>query len=290
MSKSRLSINENSEIGFDNQSIRKTGVYIAMYGVAILFMIPYLHMLSTSLMPRNQIIAETPYLIPRDITLRWYSVLFDDTYIIEWIISTTVVAGGTTLVVMATSSMIAYALTRLEWRGKNVILSIIVASFMVPAIVNLVPLFTIVAELGLVNSYAGVILPLAATPLGVFLLVQFFKDIPDAIEEAAKLDGFSHFQIFSRIILPLMKPALSALGIFIFISTWNAFLWPLVILQREQMYTLPVGLVTLQDSFGQTDPGLIMASTIVASVPLLVVFLVLQKQIVNAVQMQGTVK
>ena len=274
----------------NEQLLRKIGLYAAMYGTALLFVVPYVYMISTSLMPRDQVIAAIPHLIPREITFRWYEVLLQDTMILTWTVNTFAIAGLTTLLVLAVDAMIAYSLTRLEWPGQRIILSIIVASFMVPAIVNLVPLFTIAAKFGLIDTYAGVILPLAAGPLGVFMLVQFFKDIPDELEEAAILDGFSRVQIFTRIVLPLMKPALTALGIFIFITTWNKFVWPLVILQGEPSYTLPVGLVTLQENMGTTQPGIIMASTIVASLPLFVVFIALQNKLVNAVQMQGAVK
>lgn len=270
--------------------LRKIGLYVVMYGTAFLFVVPYIYMISTSLMPRDQVIAAIPHLIPREVTFRWYEVLMQDTLIVTWTVNTFIIAGATTLLVLAVDAMIAYSLTRLEWPGQRIILSIIVASFMVPAIVNLVPLFTIAARLGLIDTYSGVILPLAAGPLGVFMLVQFFKDIPDELEEAAILDGFSRIQIFTRIVLPLMKPALTALGIFIFITTWNKFVWPLVILQGEPSYTLPVGLVTLQENMGTTEPGIIMASTIVASLPLFVVFIALQNKLVNAVQMQGAVK
>lgn len=277
-------------VAIDEQTLRTLGLYAVMYGTAFLFVVPYLYMVATSVMPRDQVIAAVPHLIPREITFRWYEVLIQDTLIISWTVNTFIIAGVTTLLILAIDSMIAYSLTRLEWPGQRIVLSVIVASFMVPAIVNLVPLFTIAAKMGLIDSYLGVILPLAAGPLGVFMLVQFFKDIPDELEEAAILDGFSRIQIFTRIVLPLMKPALAALGIFIFISTWNKFVWPLVILQGEPSYTLPVGLVTLQANMGTTEPGIIMASTIVATLPLFVVFLVLQNSLVNAVQMQGAVK
>lgn len=277
-------------VALDGDTIRTAAVYVALYGTAFLFVLPYWYMFATSVMPRSQVYAETPYLIPRDITFRWYESLLTGTQIVQWTVNTIVLAGITTVIVLLVDAMIAYSLTRLEWPGRKAVFSVIVASFMVPGIVNLVPVYIIVNELGLINNLLGVVLPATASPLGVFMLVQFFKDIPDELEEAARLDGFSRLRIFWAIILPLMRSALAALGLFIFIWTWNSFLWPLIILQREDMYTLPIGLVTLQDTMGITEPGVVMTSAVIASLPLLLVFLLLQNHLVKAVEMQGTTK
>ncbi|MFC4439950.1 MULTISPECIES: carbohydrate ABC transporter permease [Natrialbaceae] len=276
-------------VSFD-ADLRTVGVYAAVYGAAFLFVIPYWWMFATSVMPRGQIYSSTPHLIPRDITFQWYEVLFEGTLIVQWTINTFILALVTTVIVLLIDAMIAYSLTRLEWPGRSVLFSLIVASFMVPTIVNLVPVYVIVNELGLINSLWGVVLPAAAGPLGVFMLVQFFKDIPVEVEEAARLDGFSRIRTFTTIILPMMRSALASLGLFIFVWTWNAFLWPLVILQSEGMYTLPIGIVTVQEGMGTTEPGIEMASAVVASLPLLLVFLLIQNHLVKAVEMQGTTK
>lgn len=290
--KSRITDLLNGET-FENEDtrayfLRRVGLHLVLYGVAFLFIIPYLWMISRGFQPRWQLFAAEPYLIPREITFEWYSFLLEDTPIIRWTVNTVIIAGGATIVVLLVDSMIAYSLTRLNWPGKRIIFAVIVGSFMVPGIVNLIPVYQIIVELGLLNSYLGVMLPVIAGPIGVFMLVQFFKDFPEEIEESARLDGFSTFQIYFRLVLPLMKSALVALGLFIFIWTWNAFLWPLVILQQESMYTLPIGLVVLQDTMTAQQPGLLMASALFASLPLFIVFLLLQKQLVQAVQMQGT--
>lgn len=269
--------------------VRSIAIHGALYGAAFLFVLPYLWMFTTSIKPREQIYSSVPYLIPSGVTLQWYTQLLENSQIVGWTVNTILLAGATTLVVLVVDAMIAYSLTRLEWPGRRLVFTIIVASFMVPGIINLVPVFMIVSELGLVNNLLGVILPSVANPLGVFMLYQFFRDIPDELEEAARLDGFSRIRIFTHITLPLMRSALAALGLFIFIWTWNAFLWPLIILQDSAMYTLPIGLVTVQDTMGVTEPGIVMASAVIASAPLLVAFLVLQNHLVRAVEMQGTV-
>jgi multiple sugar transport system permease protein len=274
----------------DERTIRKAGIYVALYGTAFLFVLPYLWMISASFQTRSEILDATPNFIPPEITFRWYRVLFSESQIIQWTVNTILIAAATTVVVLVIDSMIAFALTQLEWPGKRVVFAVIVASFMVPGIVNLIPVYTIVVKLGLINTYLGVILPSAAGALGVFMLVQFFRDFPEDIIEAARLDGFSTLRIYAQIVLPMMKPALTALGLFIFIWTWNSFVWPLLILQDSAAYTLPIGLVTLRDNMAISQPGIVMTSTVVASIPLFIVFLLLQKQLVRAVEMQGTVK
>ncbi|NGM67773.1 carbohydrate ABC transporter permease [Natronolimnobius sp. AArcel1] len=282
--------NPLENVSLSNTRLRTIALYAGLYGTAALFLIPYWYMFATSFMTRDLVYAEVPYMIPWDVTLYWYEYLLTNSLIVQWTVNTFILAAITTAVVILIDAMIAYSLTRLEWAGRRVIFAVIVASFMVPGIVNLVPVYIIVSELGLVNSVWGVVLPSAANPLGVFMLVQFFKDIPEELEEAARLDGFSRLRIFSHIVLPLMRSALAALGLFIFIWTWNAFVWPLLIFQDDAMYTLPIGLVTLQDNLGVTEPGIIMTSAVIASIPLLIVFLVMQKHLVRAVEMQGTTK
>ncbi|AEH38594.1 carbohydrate ABC transporter permease [Halopiger xanaduensis] len=288
MSVESKSVLEN--VSLSNTRLRTIALYAGLYGTAALFLIPYWYMFATSFMTRDLVYAEVPYLIPWDVTLYWYEYLLTNSLIVQWTVNTVILAGITTAVVIAVDAMIAYSLTRLDWPGRRVVFAVIVASFMVPGIINLVPVYIIASELGLVNSLWGVVLPSAANPLGVFMLVQFFKDIPEELEEAARLDGFSRLRIFTHIVLPLMRSALAALGLFIFIWTWNAFVWPLLIFQSDAMYTLPIGLVTLQDNLGVTEPGVIMTSAVVASVPLLLVFLVMQRHLVRAVEMQGTTK
>jgi multiple sugar transport system permease protein len=288
MSTKSTTLRENFTI--TDKRLRTIALYVGLYGMAALFLLPYWYMFATSFMSRDLVYSEVPHLIPWDLTLYWYEYLLTNSLIGMWTVNTFILAAVTTAVVLVIDAMIAYSLTRLDWPGRRAIFAVIVASFMVPGIVNLVPVYIIVSELGLVNSVWGVVLPSAANPLGVFMLVQFFKDIPDELEEAARLDGFSRLRIFTHIILPLMRSALAALGLFIFIWTWNAFVWPLLILQSETMYTLPIGLVTLQDNLGVTEPGVIMTSAVIASLPLLIVFLVMQKHLVRAVEMQGTTK
>lgn len=266
---------------------KTVGLYVALYGAALLFITPYLYMLSTSLKTEAFAFSQQPYWIPPEITFRWYQAVLQGAPILQWLINTLVIAGATTIIVVIIDSMIAFSLTKLDWPGKRIVFTVIIASFMVPIYANMVPLYTIISDFGLLNSPLAVILPFSAIPIGVFLFTQFFKDLPDSVIEAAKLDGFSTFQIYVRIVLPLMKPAIAALSLYTFVYTWNQFLWPLIVLQGETSFTLPVGIVTTQPT-QVFQPGAEMAVTLIAAAPLFVVFLILQEHLVNAVQMQGT--
>lgn len=279
----------DSSRSLDARTLERVGVYALLYGCALLFVLPYLWMFSLSLKPSEWIFTQEVHWIPPEVTLEWYVRVLTESLLIEWVISTFVIASLTTLIVLLVDSLVAFSLTRLEWPGQRLVLGVILASFMVPAYINIIPLYDVVSGLGLINSYWGVILPFAAGPIGVFLLVQFFRDLPDDLEEAARLDGFSTLRIYAVIILPLSKSIMAALGLFTFVWSWNQFLWPLIVLQSEELYTLPVGLVTLSDAFAY-EPGLIMAATVLASLPLFVLFLLLQKHLINAIRVQGAVK
>jgi multiple sugar transport system permease protein len=272
---------------FGSERLRTAGLYVALYGAAFLFVIPYVYMLSTSLKPERFVFTQQPYWIPPELSFDWYLIVLREAPMIDWLVNTFVIAAATTVIVVILDSMIAFSLTKLDWPGKRIVFSVIVASFMVPIYANMVPLYTIISDFGLVNSPLAVILPFSAIPIGVFLFTQFFKDLPDSVIEAAKLDGFSTFQTYTRIVLPLMKPAIAALSLYTFVYTWNQFLWPLIVLQGENTFTLPVGIVTMQPT-QVFQPGAQMAGTFLAALPLFVVFLILQEHLVNAVQMQGT--
>lgn len=270
-----------------SKRLRTAGLYVTLYGAAFLFTVPYLYMLSTSLKPEQFAFSQQPYWIPPEVSFEWYLIVLREAPMIQWLVNTFIIAATTTLLVVILDSMIAFSLTKLDWPGKRVVFTVIIASFMVPIYANMVPLFTIISDFGLVNSPLAVILPFSAMPIGVFLFTQFFKDLPDSVIEAAKLDGFSTFQIYLRIVLPLMKPAIAALSLYTFVYTWNQFLWPLIVLQGESSFTLPVGIVTMQPT-QVFQPGAEMAGTLLAAAPLFIVFLILQEHLVNAVQIQGT--
>lgn len=271
---------------FDRRTVKTLVMYVVMYGTALLFLIPYATMISMAFKPENQVFTLEPNWIPDPPTLHWIELVITGTPIVQWTINTAIIATVTTIIVIVVDSMVAFSLTKLEWRGKKVVLSVILAALMVPVYVNIVPLYDLITKLGLTNTLAGMYLPLTAGPLGVFLFVQFFRDMPDSIFEAARMDGFSSLQIYTRIVLPLMKPAISALGLYTFVWSWNQFLWPLVVASGSAKYTLPVGIVTMSPT-NIYQPSIAMVGSLIAALPLFIVLMGLQDKMIGAIQMQA---
>lgn len=274
------------EATLDKRLLKTATIYLVMYGTAFLFIVPYAMMVSMAFKPSSQVFTLEPNWIPNPPTTRWFEAVLNGTPIVQWTINTAIIAIVTTVVVVIIDSMIAFSLTKLEWPGKKAVLSLILASLMIPVYVNIVPLYDLITMLGMSNTLHGVFLPLTAGPLGVFLFVQFFRDIPDSIFEAARLDGFSSFQIYTRIVLPLMKPAISALALYTFVWSWNRFLWPLVVISDSAKYTLPIGIVTMSPT-NIYQPSIPMVGSLIAALPLFIVLMGLQDKMIGAIQMQA---
>lgn len=266
--------------------VRTALLYVGIYGTAFAFVVPYLYMISNAFKTDAQMFTNQPNWIPNPVTFEWLTVMLNNSPIIRWTVNTLIIAIATTVIILVVDSMIAFSLTHLDWPGQRVVLALILASFMVPVYVNIVPLYIWVSDLGLINSYLGVILPLTAGPLGVFLFYQFFRDMPEELFEAARLDGFSSLQIYLKIVLPLMKSAVGALALYTFVWSWNRFLWPLLVMQDQIMYTVPVGIVILQPT-NTYQPQIQMMGSIFAALPLFILLVILQDKLVNAVAMQA---
>jgi multiple sugar transport system permease protein len=201
--------------------------------------------------------------------------------------NSTLVAIVVTLGNVVFCSMLGYALAKLEFRGKRVIFALVLGMLMVPAIAILVPLFVLVSNLGLTNTYAGLILPYLAAPIGVFLMRQYFLGLPDELIQAARVDGASEFRIFWNVMLPLCGPALATLAILTFLGSWNNFIWPLVVAQTEDRYTLPVALALYSVGQNATQYGVLLAGAVVVVLPVIAIFLALQRHFVQGIAMTG---
>ena len=191
-----------------------------------------------------------------------------------------------TLVTIVLASMAAFALSRIPFRGRGIVFGLILAGIMVPGTILIVPLFTEMQSLGLVDTYWGIILPQLAAPIAVFIFKQFFDGLPHELEEAAIIDGASRWRIYWQIWMPLSRAAIAAVGIFIFVVSWNNFIWPFIVITNNNMMTVPVGLSTVQTSYGVRYAE-IMASAILAGIPVLIVFLFFQRQIVQGIAGTG---
>ena len=264
-----------------------------MLVLAGLWLAPALWVLVTSLKPTPDIIRTPPEWIPWPATLEHYhEVLLSSSRtarIGRAFLNSTIVSVVTALVVVVVSAMAAYPLARMRFPGRDLIFVLLVGSLMIPNAVVLVPQYVLTQRLGWLSTYQGLIVPEAAMTFafGVFLLRQFFLALPGELEDAARIDGASAWDIFLRIVLPLSQPVLGALAIFAFRSAWNDFLWPLIAVNRPEMFPLPVALALLRGAYAAESYGPIMAGAALSAVPLLVVFVVANRRIVEGVRLSG---
>ena len=264
-----------------------------MVVMAIAWLLPAVWVLVTSLKLTENIVRVPPEWIPWPVTIAHYvEVLFSSSRtarIGRAFLNSTVVSLGSVAVVVLTSAMAAYPLARMRFRGRDAIFALLVGSLMIPNAVVLVPQYVLVQRLGWLSTYQGLIVPEAAMTFafGVFLLRQFFLTIPSELEDAARIDGAEPWQIFTRIVLPLSQPVLGALAIFAFRSAWNDFLWPLIAVNKPDMFPLPVALALLRGAYAAESYGPIMAGAVLSALPLLIVFLVANRRIVEGVRVSA---
>jgi len=272
---------------------RRYWMLVAVLGAAaFIWSIPTIWMLSLSLQP-NELLARTTSntamgLVPYPFTIDNYVNLLNLGMTPRWFLNSLIVATGMTVLTLILSTTAGYALARIRFPGRTAVIVLILAGLMVPEQVVFIPLYTMFADWGLHNTHVSMILPRLAVPLGVFLMMQFFRAIPQEIEEAAQLDGAGRFAIFFRIMLPMSIPAITTLAIITFLYAWNDYLWPLVSAQRQEMYTITVGLGSIQENFAQTEGlGRLMASGMMASAPVILLFVIFQRFVVRGIAMGG---
>lgn len=261
-------------------------VYLALGVGALAMVFPFAWMVSTSLTTDAQLFATPPRLIPDPAQPENYSRVFQAFPIARFALNSVIVAGVSTALQVATSAMGAYAFARIRFPGREVLFVVYLATLMIPIQVLVVPLFIEMRLIGQVNTYAGLILPGIASAFGTFLLRQYMLTLPIELEEAALIDGASRWTVFRKIVLPLSGPALATFGIFAFMASWNAFLWPLLIASDLDMMTLPVGLSNLRGRF-VTEWNLVMAGATVSVIPIVIVYLAAQRYVVRGIALSG---
>lgn len=263
---------------------------LAIYGALglgmILTLIPFLWMLSTSLKPDADITAMPPQWIPRQLTLEHYQQLFVVSSFLRSFGNSLLVAGGATFLGVLINGLAGYAFAKFRFPGRERLFALLLATMMVPGQVTMMPVFMLLKELGLLNSYAGLIVPLSSSVFSIFLIKQFMETIPDELLEAARIDGCSELGILFRIVLPMSKPVLATVALFTFMAAWNEFLWALIVMLDESRYTLPVALANLNGQHG-TAWGLLMAGSVVVILPVVAVFLAMQKYYVRGIATSG---
>lgn len=262
--------------------------YVPLTLLALVFVSPLLFMLVTSFKSRQEASAVPPTWIPKQPTTDAYSSILRaaDTPVLQWFTNSMVAATANAALVVITAALAAYPLARMEFRGKRIVFGMIVATLFVPPVILVIPNYLIVGQLRWLDTLVAVIVPTAAGAFGVFFLRQFFLSLPAELEEAARLDGANILQIFTRIVLPLSKPALVTLAVLSFLTNWNDFLWPVYVLFSPESQTLPAGLSTLQ-SANNVRYDLLMAGAVIASVPVLLLYVFAQRFIIEGVSRSG---
>jgi multiple sugar transport system permease protein len=263
----------------------RASLYAVLTVGALIMVFPFIWTLVTSISPGASL-TTTPKLIPDNPSLAPYAELFQRVPFGQVILNSVLIAVVSTVFQLVTSSMAAYVFARMPFRGRGAIFVLYLATLMIPFQVLIVPLFVEMKSLGLINTYAGAILPTIASAFGVFLLRQAISTVPYELDQAATLDGAGHFRVFFQIVLPLVRPALATLAVFGFLNTWNSFLWPLIILRDPAMQTLPVALSSLQGQFS-TQWDVLMAGSVVSIIPMFALYVFAQKYIVQGVAGAG---
>ncbi len=261
--------------------------YLIMIAISVATVVPFLFMVSTSFTESFTMMTYPPTLIPKNPSLKnYYEIIFtfQEGLFPRWFLNTVFTTGAITGGGLILNTLSGYIFAKKEFYGKNIVFSLLLATLMVPTAVTLIPMFLIINKLGLFNTYWALIIPGLSSAFGIFMMRQFISSLPNELIEVSKIDGASELRIFWSIVIPLSTPAMAALGIFTVINTWNAFLWPLVVLRSNTMRTLVVGLATVQSEFN-INYGLVMAGSVLTVLPMLVLYILFQPYFVEGLRM-----
>lgn len=261
--------------------------YAVLTVAAVLMLFPLVWTVFGAFKPTGEILSFPPTLLPQSPTVENFEDLLLGSLFPRYFINSVVVAAISIAGNILLCTMVGYALAKLEFPGKKLVFMAVLLAIMVPGIVMFVPLFVTVNALGLSNSYAGMTIPFIVGATGVFLVRQYLLDVPDELLEAARIDGASEFYVFRRVVLPLCGPVIATIGILTFMGSWNSLLWPLVIAQSQDMYTLPVALAFLSQGDGIINYGVTLAGSLLTILPVLLVFLFFQRYFIAGVATSG---
>jgi multiple sugar transport system permease protein len=262
--------------------------YGVLGGAAVVTLLPLLWMVSASLMPTGEATALPPHLIPSVVTFEHYQALFTRLSLGRYAANSAFLAAAVTLISLLLNSMAGYAFAKFRFGGRDRIFQALLAALVIPAQVAMLPLFLMLKEIGVINTYWGVIIPGMASVFGIFLVRQYALSIPDSLLDAARIDGAGEFRIYWSLVLPACTPILVTLAIFTFMGTWNDFLWPLIVLTDDRLYTLPVAVANLAGEHVQ-DIELMMAGAVLTVLPVVVIFMALQRYYIAGI-MSGSLK
>ena len=280
-------VQSKEKTGMPSQNTIRQGIaFILLLVLAVIWIIPLAWALDTALKPESETTTVPISWIPSHFTLDAFVKVLSAGDIVRWYVNSVITSIVITVVVVLLASMAAFAFSRVRFPAKGFFFWLIMAGIMVPPQILIVPLFAEMNAFHFVNTYWGIILPQLAAPFAVFILKQFFDGIPPELEESAVMDGASPFRVYWQIWLPLARPALAAVAIFTFVASWNNFIWPFIVITGTDMMTIPVGLANVQSAYG-IHYAQIMASALLGGLPLLIVFMFFQKQIVQGIAGTG---
>jgi multiple sugar transport system permease protein len=283
------------------RAVRRLALYAAVAAGSLLMIVPFVYLVLTSFKPRTELAIYPPRLLPIVWRPENYLDVWRAGHFSVYFTNSAAVAIAHTVLVIFVAALAAYPFARIPFPGRRAAFMAVLSTLMVPPQVTLIPLFVLVKRVplaggndlfgaggtGWLNTYPGLIVPGLVSPFAIFMLVQFFGTLPSDLDDAARIDGASEFGIFWRIILPLSRPALAALSILSFQTTWNAFIWPLLVAQKSDMWTLQVALAQFQTEFGAQEWSLLMAGTVISIAPLVLVFFAAQRQFIRGVAITG---
>jgi len=253
---------------------------------SLLMFVPYLWMILTSFKSNSEILTASNHLLPQEPTLSGYKKVLGEVPFFRWFLNSLSTSAIVTIGAMFTSALAGYIFAKFRFRGKRFLFVVILATMMVPFQIVMVPTYIIISKLNLVNDLSAIVIPYLVSAFGVFLAKQFIEAIPNELIEAARMDGASEFRTFWSLVLPQIKPALSALAIFSFMAAWNNYLWPLIILNEESKMTVPLALVFFNGQ-NVVNYNVVMSAAVLIMIPVVIIFLIFQKQFIKGLTMTG---
>ncbi len=274
-------------IGVRGRILQILGNAILLVGVFLTIM-PFVYMVSASFKPGSELFSIPVRVLPDDLYLGNYELLFGETSFLRWFANSVFVALARTVIAITLSLMAGYAFAKFEFRFKRPLFFLVIATLTLPLYVILVPLFSMMATLGWMDTYWALILPFTAQAIGIFLARQQLLGIPNELLEAARIDGASEWGIFTRIVVPLAQPVIAVMGILFFTASWNDYIWPLIVLTSDEKFTVSLGLPSLIGPYDQ-EYGAVMAGSFLGTLPIVIIFLIFQRRFIEGI-MAGALK
>lgn len=261
--------------------------YVCLTLALLVTLVPFFWVFLGAFKSNEEILNDPGAWFPRRPTFANFITLFQEYNFFQFGANSVIVAAAVVLGNMILCSMVGYALAKIQFRGAKIIFAAVLAELMIPFVALFVPQFVVTARLGLIDSLAGMIVPMIVLPLGIFIVRQFAYSIPDELLDAARIDGAGEFRVFAQVFLPLASPAIATVAILTFLGNWNGFIWPLVVAQSQRNYTLPVGLAIASQAENTTNYGVLLAGSVVVLLPVLILFVFLQRYFIQGIAATG---